>query len=210
MSSCSATNPFAVKHAATDHPVHDVIAARFSPYGFAERPVADTDLRSLFEAARWAPSSFNEQPWHFLVARREETRAFERLASCLIDFNRSWAATSSALVLTAVRRNFAANGAPNPAAVHDLGLATAGLMFEAVARGLRVHAMIGIHPERTRQRCDIPDGFDPLTALALGYPGTPATLPEKLRERDRSPRRRRPLGEFVYGAAWGRAAPFLR
>ncbi len=198
-----------IKRARAARPIHEVLAARWSPYGFADRGVPGSTLHTLFEAARWSASSFNEQPWFFVVARREEGEAFGRVLGCLIEFNQSWARFAPALAICGVRQRFERNDKPNPAAEHDLGLATASLMFEATAHGLRVHAMIGIEKEVARERLAIPEGWDPLTAVAIGYPGLPAELAEKLRERDRAPRERKSLAEFVHGGRFGAAADFL-
>ena len=127
-----------IKSASVDHPVHAFVAERYSPYGFEDRAVPDADVRSLFEAARWAPSSYNEQPWIYLVARRQDEDEFARLLSCLVEPNQRWAQTAAVLGLGVVRRRFARNDKPNPAAEHDLGLASAHLTFEATARGLAV------------------------------------------------------------------------
>src|SRR5262245_42331601 len=129
--------------AATDYPVHELIARRWSPYAFADRPVSQDDLRALFEAARWAPSSYNEQPWSYLVATRDQPAELERLLSCLVEPNQVWARLAPVLALGCTSLSFTRNGQPNAAAVHDLGLASANLVLEATARGLSVHQMIG-------------------------------------------------------------------
>jgi nitroreductase len=198
------------KRATTDHPILDLLADRWSPYAFADRPVAEPDLRSLFEAARWAPSSYNEQPWRYLVARREDATEFERLLSCLVEPNQLWAKAAPVLALGIVHLAFDRNGKPNRAAVHDLGLAAGNLLAEATARGLVVHQMIGIVPERARELYGIPEGFEAWTALAIGHEGDPAALPEALRQRDLAPRARKPLAEFVFGGAWGKSSPLVR
>src|SRR5436190_19307294 len=112
------------KQASPDHPIHDLIARRWSPYAFADRPVSDDDLRSLFEAARWAASSYNEQPWAYVVATKAAPDAFERLLSCLVEGNQVWAAAAPVLVLGCTSLRFILNGKPNAAAVHDLALAS--------------------------------------------------------------------------------------
>lgn len=120
-----------IKQAATDHPILKLLAERWSPYGFEERPVPEADLRSLFEAARWAASSYNEQPWNYLVATRENPAEFERLLSCLVEANQAWAKRAPVLVLGVVSLRFAENKKDNRAAVHDLGLAAGNLVVEA-------------------------------------------------------------------------------
>jgi nitroreductase len=196
--------------ATTDHPVNDLIAARWSPYAFADRPVAKEDLLSLFEAARWAPSSYNEQPWSYVVATRDDAAGFERLLSCLVEGNQAWAKAAPVLALGCTSLNFARDGKPNAAALHDLGLASLSLCLEATARGLVVHQMIGIVPGKARVAYQIPEGVQPLTGLAIGYPGDPAALPENLRARDAARRPRKPLSAFVFDGTWGTASPLVR
>ena len=195
-----------INRATTDHPVNDLIARRWSPYAFADRPVSKEDLLSLFEAVRWAPSSYNEQPWSYLVATKEDPEEFGRLLSCLVEGNQAWARAAPVLALGCTRLNFTRDGKPNAAAVHDLGLGSGNLVLEATARGLSVHQMIGILPDRVRQLYQVPEGVQPLTGLAIGYPGDPATLPEHLRQRDAARRPRKPLAGFVFGGTWGRPA----
>jgi nitroreductase len=195
--------------AATDHPVHELIAARWSPYAFADRPVAKEDLLALFEAARWAPSSYNEQPWSYLVATKDDPEAFATMLSCLVEGNQVWAKAAPVLALGCTSLNFARNGQPNAAAVHDLGLASGNLVLEATARGLVVHQMIGIVPARAREVYQVPEGVQPLTGLAIGYPGDQAALPENLRARDAARRPRKPLAAFVFDGKWGVASPIV-
>jgi nitroreductase len=200
----------AQKQASPDHPLHELIARRWSPYAFADRPVADDDLRSLFEAARWAASSYNEQPWAYIVAMKADLEAYERLLSCLVEGNQAWAKAAPVLALGCTSLNFARNGKPNTAAVHDLGIASATLTIEATARGLFVHQMIGILPDKARELYRIPEGFLPLTGLAIGYAADPGKLPEKYRERDLAPRGRKSLAEFVFGEEWGMASSYVK
>jgi nitroreductase len=195
--------------AVTDYPVHDLIVSRWSPYYFADRSVSNEDLRSLFEAARWAASSYNEQPWSYIVAKREDANEFERLLSCLVEGNQAWAKAASALALGVSRLNFARNNKPNRAAIHDLGLAAGNLVLEATARGLAVHQMAGILPDKARELYSIPDGHEPLAGLAIGYAGNPADLPKELRARDGARRPRKPLKEFVFGGKWDVTATLL-
>jgi nitroreductase len=124
-----------VKTASTDSPIHEVVAERWSPYAFRDKPVSQDELRSLFEVARWAPSSYNEQPWRYVVATRDDRAQFERLLSCLVEGNQTWAKHVPVLALGIVSLKFAKNGKDNRAAVHDLGLAAGNLMVEATARG---------------------------------------------------------------------------
>ena len=194
------------KTAATDHPVHALIAERWSPYAFGPKSVADDDLRSLFEASRWAASSYNEQPWHYIVAKRDDADEFEKLLSVLVELNQAWAKAAPVLALGVISKNFKRNGKPNKAAIHDLGLASATLTLEATSRGLVVHQMIGILPDRARELYGIPNDAEALTGLAIGYAAEPGAGPDELAERDQGERTRRPLSEFVFGGTWGRSA----
>ena len=197
------------KLAATDHPVHELVRARWSPYGFSGELVPHEALRALFEAARWAPSSFNEQPWRYILATRDEPEEFERLLSCLVADNQTWAKAAPVLALGVGMLTFTRNGKPNKVAHHDLGLAAGNLLVEATARNLLVHQMGGILPERARELYAIPEDAEALTALAIGYLGAPEDLPGDLAERDRAPRTRKPLHEFVFGQRWGQASCVL-
>ncbi|MBW2543029.1 MAG: nitroreductase family protein [Deltaproteobacteria bacterium] len=191
-----------IKHAVTEYPVQDFIARRWSPYGFANREVSEADLRSLFEAARWAASSFNEQPWSYIVATRAQETEFSRLLSCLVEANQEWAKAAPILALGVTTHQFARNGKPNRVALHDLGLATGNLVAEATARGLSVHQMGGILQDRAREIYGIPDGSEAVTGMAIGYASDPDSLPEEIRRRDLSPRTRKPQREFVFHASW--------
>jgi nitroreductase len=197
------------KRASTDYPVHELLAARWSPYAFQDRPVPDADLLSLFEAARWAASSFNEQPWTYLVATKENPDQFQQLLSCLIEFNQVWAKAAPVLALGVVSLRSARNGQVNRAAVHDLGLAAGNLLVEATARGLCVHQMLGILPDKARQVFELPDGYEAWTGLAIGYRGDPTALPDALQERERAPRQRKPLRQFIFSGKWGNPSPFV-
>lgn len=195
--------------APTNIPIHDLIRRRWSPRAFADRSVATADLVGLLEAARWAPSSGNEQPWRFLIARREETESFARLLACLVPGNQRWAASAPVLMLTATRRAFVRNDKPNRHAMHDAGLALANLLIEATARGLAAHPMAGFDADAARLAFSIPEEFDPVAAVAIGYPGDPERLPDDLRAREIAPRTRRPLAESLFGSTWGEAVTWL-
>jgi nitroreductase len=192
-----------VKDPHIDHPIEPLLAKRWSPYGFADKDVATQDLLALLEAARWAPSSYNEQPWRYLLARRSQPEAFEKLLSCLVEANQVWARHVPVLLIGVTVLNFVRNGKANRAAQHDLGLAGGNLSVEATARGLAVHQMIGIVPERVRELYRLPHDAEPLTALAIGYRGDGSKLPEELQARDRLPRSRRSISEFVFENQWG-------
>ncbi len=198
-----------IKTATTDFPINRILAERFSPYGFGVRPVAEADICSLFEAARWAASSYNEQPWRYIVATKADPREFARLLACLVEANQAWAEAAPVLALGVVSLKFAKNNEANRAAVHDLGLASGNLSAEATARGLSVHQMIGILPDKARDAYQIPEHFEAWTALAIGYKADPKIMPEAFKERDLTPRQRKPLNEFVFTGEWGKSSPLV-
>ena len=197
------------KPAATDAPVHELIKNRWSPRAFAEKPVERPVLRSLFEAARWAPSSNNEQPWAYLVATKEDAENFAKMLGVLVEFNANWAKDAPVLALSVAHLKTNRDGKPNRGAVHDVGSATAQLTFEANTRGLLVHQMAGFDAQKARQAFAIPPDWEPVAAIAIGYPGNPESLPDKLRERELAPRTRKPVSEFVMTGSWGHTAPFV-
>jgi nitroreductase len=197
------------KPAVTDVALHEVIRNRWSPRAFAEKTVPPEVLRSLFEAARWAPSSNNEQPWAYLVATKNDAENFAKMLSVLVEFNASWARHAPALALSVAHLKTQREGKTNRVALHDVGSATAQLTFEANTRGLQVHQMAGFDAEKARQTFAIPADWEPVAAMAIGYPGNADTLSEKLRERELAPRTRKALGEFVMTGGWGHTAPFV-
>jgi nitroreductase len=197
------------KAAPADHPIHELLAGRWSAYGYSNRAVPVADLRSLFEAARWAPSSFNEQPWSYIVARREDAEEFERLLSCLVESNQRWAKEAPVLALGVTHMRFARNDKPNRHAFHDLGLATANLCVEATARGLAVHQMAGILPDRAREIYAVPENCEVATGIAVGYPLGPDDGVNPFAERDSKPRSRKPLKSFVFGGRWNEVSNVL-
>lgn len=198
------------KHATADAPIHELIARRWSPRAFSEQPVEAAKLRSLFEAARWAPSSNNEQPWRFLVATKETPAEFDRLLACLLEGNRKWAFRAPVLILSVAGLQFEDNDKPNRHAYHDVGMAAENLVLQATSMGLFAHQMAGFDAEKARADCSIPTGFDPVAMIAVGYPGDPALLPDYLREREAKPRERQPVGDFVYTTHWGQSQSFSR
>jgi len=191
------------KTAVTRHAVHPLLAERWSPRAFTERSVDRETLGSLLEAARWAPSSNNEQPWRFLVARREDGAPFQRILACLVPFNQAWAQKAPVLLLALARTRSERDGRPNRLALYDVGQAVAHLTFQASALGLAVHQMAGIEIDKIRADFALPEELEPAAAVAIGYPGDPATLPERLREREALPRERKSLAEIVLSGPVG-------
>ncbi len=197
------------KLAETQYPIHDLLRKRWSPRAFSSRPVEPEKLRSLWEAARWAPSSYNEQPWSFIVATKEDEAEYARLLSCLVEGNIQWAQHAPVLMVSVAKLHFDENGERNRHAFHDVGQAVANLIVQATALGLVVHQMAGIFPDKIRELYGIPEGYEAVAGIASGYPGDPETLPERLRQRELAPRSRRPIPDFVFAGRWGRPSPIV-
>ena len=194
------------KPAPIDHPVHDLIQRRWSPVGFSPESLPAESVRSLLEAARWAPSAFNEQPWAFLVADRNDPVAHELMVSCLVPGNQTWAREAPVLMIALARTRLARNDKPNRHALYDVGQAVAVMTVQATAEGLFAHQMGGIDVERIREAYALPEDVEPVAGSALGRPGDLEALPVDLRRRDEGPRRRKPQAEWVFAGAWGEPA----
>ena len=198
------------KIADTQVPIHEVIRRRWSPRAFAERPVEPDKLLSILEAARWAASASNEQPWAFLVATQQDPKNYADTLSVLVEFNRTWANRAPVLILTLAHTQFEKDGRPNRHAFYDLGQAAANLVLQTTALGLSAHQMAGFNVEAARERFAVPAGWEPVSVIALGYPGKLESLTEKLQQREIAERQRKPLETFVFSGAWGHPAPIAR
>jgi nitroreductase len=195
------------KPAPTDYPIEEILRRRWSPRAFSDRNVEAEKLRSLFEAARWAPSSSNEQPWSFILATKETPAEHAQLLSCLVERNQQWARLAPVLMVSVARLNFEKTGKPNRHAFHDVGLAMGNLLVEATALGLFVHQMGGFSVDKVREVYHVPEGFEPVAAIAIGYPAEPEVLPETFREQETGPRKRKPISSFVFEEKWGDISP---
>jgi nitroreductase len=194
------------KFASADHDIHELIRQRWSPRAFdPSKSVPRQELLRLFEAARWAPSSRNEQPWRFLVLdRRDAPTEWRRLFETLSTANQAWAAAAPLLVLSAVRTLFEDSGVQNQMSWYDAGQAVAFLTLQATSQGLSLRQMEGFDRDRARAACGVPAEFEPAAVIAIGYAGNPEKLTvEKYRSAETKPRQRRPLGDFVYETSWG-------
>ena len=185
-----------------------VIAGRWSPRAFDPRPVEPDKLERIFEAARWAASSFNEQPWRYYLALRRDAHR-PKLESFLVDAN-AWAKASPVLLLTATSTIFSRNGRTNSVAVHDLGLANANMTIQAMQEGVLVHGMAGFDVARAQTELAMPGDWRAIAMWAMGYPGSIDALAEPLRERELEPRARRPLSQTVFGGETGKAHPVFQ
>ena len=198
------------KPADTQFPIHDLLSRRWSPRAFAERPVEPDKVQRLLEAARWASSCFNEQPWAFIIAAADQLVEHSKLLCCFVEGNQVWAKRAPLLMITVGKLHFDHNGQSNQHAFHDVGLAVGNLVVQATAMDLVVHQMAGILPEIIREYYTVPAGYDPLTGLAIGYQGDLEALPDELREREQASRSRKALSDFVFSETWGQNPKFLK
>ncbi|MDX6610823.1 MAG: hypothetical protein QOD75_9 [Blastocatellia bacterium] len=197
------------KPASASYPIEEEIKQRWSPRAFSDRMVEPEKLLSLWEAARWAPSSFNEQPWYFLVATKDNDADYQKMLACLVEGNQQWARNAPVLMVSVAKLQFDKNGKPNRHAFHDVGLAVASMIFEATDLDLFVHQMAGFSPQQVKETYGVPDGFEAVAAIAVGYGVDEADIPADVKERELSPRERKPLESFVFAGAWGQPTPLV-
>ena len=179
--------------------IHPLLAQRWSPVIFdAQREVSESDMQSLMQAARWAPSCFNAQPWRFVIgSRSRQPDTWQKIHAVLVEGNQGWTQAAPVLMLGVTQLHFEHNGKPNAHAAYDLGAAAAHLTFEASARGLLVHQMAGLDPDKAAEVFALDEGLRVMTAWAIGYHGDAAQAEASLREREAQERQRKPLDELV-------------
>jgi nitroreductase len=181
------------------------ILDRWSPRSFTDREVTAAELKTLFEAVRWAPSSFNEQPWRFLVGGRN-SNTYNKILASLMPFNQKWAQKAPVLILGAAKKKFSHNDGDNAFALFDLGAASGYLVLQASVQGLATHQMAGYDQAAVRQSLVIPESYELGSVIALGYQGEPAALPnEQMLTQEVSTRQRKALSDFVF-RSWDMAA----
>jgi nitroreductase len=185
------------KHGTADAPVLELILTRWSPRSFAEKPVSDADLKTIFSAAAWAASSYNEQPWRFLVGRKGD-ETYTKILNSLMPMNQQWAKSAPVLYCSFGKKTFSANGQPNSYGLHDTGQASATISLQAQALGLHTHGMGGFDKETLRAFFGVPTDFDAGACWALGYLGDPERVPENFKAAELAPRTRKALSEFVF------------
>lgn len=193
-----------IKRGVTDIPVEELLLQRWSPRALSDKPVGDADLKSLFTAAAWAASSFNEQPWRFVVGRKGD-ETWTKIYNSLMPMNQLWTKNAPILFATFAKKTFSHNKSPNSVAQHDVGAASANLALQATALGLHAHGMAGFDKSALHAALQVPDDFEPVACWAVGYPGDPAALPEHFQKMEGQPRTRKPLNEFVY-SSWEKPA----
>ncbi len=185
------------KSSTIEQPLLEVIERRRSSRAYADRPVEPEKIKALFEAARWAPSSSNEQPWVYIYATKEQPELWSKLLNTLLEGNRIWADKAPLLVMALARKNFLANEKPNGSARYDLGAANAFLSLQATELGLNVHQMGGFNRETAKAELNIPDTHEAVVVMAIGYPGDVEMLAENFKLREAAPRERYVQDSFV-------------
>ncbi len=183
-----------------------IILERWSPRAFEDRDVSRADLKKIFEAARWAPSSFNEQPWRFIIGHRN-SETYKKIHDVLVPFNQAWAGNAPILILGVARTRFSHNDSPNNYAVHDLGAADGFITLQAASMGIATHQMAGFDQAKVREAFAIPEIYAIGSVMALGYQGDPSTLSEHYQGQEQSPRSRKPLSDIAF-SSWEHSEEF--
>jgi len=196
-----------IKQPSSDYPVHPLIASRWSPRAYDSRPVEKEKLQRIFEAARWAASSSNIQPWYFLVGFKGDD-VYQKIFGTLVEFNQLWVGNAPVLAL-AIAKTTNNRGSQNKSYAYDLGQAVAMLSLQAMAEGVYTHQMGGFDALAAEQVLDIPADHKVLVAFTLGYLGDVELLPLNLQKPETSPRTRRSVGESVFTGSFGHKADFL-
>ena len=185
-----------IKTPDTNHDVHPLIQKRWSPRAFSDKVISEKQVQELFEASRWAASAYNEQPWMYAYSLRGMP-GFKRLWQCLLPGNQTWAQSAAVLLVAMYRKRFSRNDKRNPWAAHDLGMANAQLLLQAVDRGIYGHLMAGFDREKIKQLLNLNSSIEPLCMGALGYLGSPDDLKEPYKTQELRPRKRREIQTFV-------------
>jgi nitroreductase len=194
------------KHAPAVPGVDDLFLRRWSPRAFSSKDVSAVDLKALFEAARWAASSSNEQPWRFLVGRKGDS-TYKKIFDALVPFNQTWAGHAPVLLFAVGKKTGGKEGKPNAYHLHDTGAANATLLLQAAAAGMHAHSMAGFDRDLLRASFAIPTDYELAAVTAVGYLGDPDSLTDTLKERELAPRERKPLSEIVF-SEWEKPAQF--
>jgi nitroreductase len=190
------------KSANTIYPVNDLSKTRWSPRAFAGKPVEKEKIRSILEAARWSPSSGNEQPWRFMIGFRED-ETWRKIFETLDKGNKVWARLAPVLLLCIGKKVRSGNNAPYAHFQYDTGQSAAHMTYEATHQGLFVHQMAGFDPSLAIREFEIPSDHQPLTAIALGYIGDPSSLPDYLKKQELAKRKRKDFDELIFSVTFG-------
>ena len=193
------------KLAQTEYPIHSLFKNRWSPRAFADKPIALDIIKKVLEAARWTASCFNEQPWRFIIGIKDQNESYTKILNSMGEFNQLWAKNAPVLILACGKKVFTHNQKPNKHFSYDVGQAAASLSLQATAENLFVHQMAGFSPEKAREFFNIPEDYEAITTMAMGYLGDPDSLDEKSKASELATRVRRPMHEICFGDGWEKA-----
>ncbi len=192
------TPAHALKIAQTETDVHTLLRSRWSARSFSEKSISDEDIRTMLEAAHWSPSSMNEQPWRYIVTRRDQDENFQPLWNCLMSGNQPWTQRAPVLLVSVAEQLHKSNGAANKYALYDVGAANQSLLLQAASMGILGHLMGGFHADQVHHLFQLPESMLAVVVIALGYPDMPDKLEEPFYTREITPRVRKPLAEIVH------------
>jgi nitroreductase len=192
------------KIADTDIAILDIIKNRWSPRSFIDKVPDRALIVRLLEAARWAASSYNEQPWRFIIGLKGDA-SYSKLYDCMGEYNQNWAGKAPVLLLACSKKTFTKSGEVNRHYTHDMGQAMAFMALQAVQEKMQMHQMAGFSRTTAEKKFNIPEGFEPVTMAAFGYPATPEDLPDDLQKSERAQRNRKSLSEIVFTENWDNA-----
>ena len=182
--------------------IHSNIKNRYSPRAFSRKPIEEDKLKLLFEAARWAPSSYNGQSWRFVIAKNSESELWHLLFETLSDFNKEWVKNAPILVLTLARKYYEHNGKAYKHSWHDVGLSVGNLMNQATYMGIHIHQMAGFNADKAGENINIPLEFEPVSMIAIGYLGDIDQLSEELKSLEVRKRTRKDINEILFFEKW--------
>ena len=189
------------KPAKTTFDIHPIIKKRWSPRAFQSTPIQKETVMRLLEAARWAPSSFNEQPWRFMVGFKSDN-TWQRIHDAMVEFNQQWAGNAPVLIM-AIGNKISSKGKTNAVYQYDVGQSMAYLTFQATEEGLAAHQMGGFSKEKAIELFDIPEDHEPIALMAIGHQDKPGTLSPDFEKMENAPRARKPLSELVFAGEFG-------
>ncbi len=187
----------------TKYNINPLLKKRWSPRAFSEKPVEKAKLQRMFEAARWSPSASNEQPWAFILGEKGD-ETYNNIMSTLVEFNQIWSQFAPVMIVSCAKKDVAKGDGENLNRMYDLGQAVAHLTFQAAAEGLYVHQMTGFDAEKANNLFQVPENFEAISVIAIGYIGDPAILHPKLEKLEYADRIRKPLKEFIFSGGFGK------
>jgi len=197
------------KRANTQFPINELLEKRWSPRAFKGKAVEKDKLKKVFEAARWSASCFNEQPWRFIIGVKNKDKTYDNIFNSLAEGNQSWCKFAPVLILLASKKTFTYNGKPNNWSAYDLGQAAAYISVQATAEGLHVHQMAGFNQSKVRVMFSVPEDFEIITAMAIGYIGDPEILPDELKKSELAERKRNQMNSQLFSVKWGKTSSIL-